>query len=479
MTRNDVINTDGSLNYNQIGQFKEDIATVTSGLASNVSQNKNTQHTLRRPIVTFITDDGAIEDWTKLKPLSETYGIPFVAALFTNGGGMSQEQILTLQDTYGWEIASHTVNHVSMATLATEAKIELECKQSKEILTERGYKVKNMVYPYGSADERVRRIAKKYYNCGVKVSGGVNTGVLPSFSIARVALGSYFDVGNTLADYKAKVDEAVAKNGWLVFMIHPASSEHDATQQSYLEQVIQYIQSLNVDVLTLDEGYKIFGNTMESGDYLGTTSGIAVSKDGQYANLPNNFQLFYKYPLNNSLVWTGVSNATLVTAFPRYVASSSTFTIADAGGFPTSSGTLTTYRLNPDDDFSFQIWYDISGSRMYRRRCVSGVWQAWDEYLLTSNFAGTQSYNVDATLNKYTADQLITAYPNNRITSFYFNAAGATGYPDSAGIVTTYRFGGNGYSRQEVRGYNKNAIWSRYVSDVDGSWTAWAKISAV
>ena len=85
---------------------------------------------------------------------------------------------------------------------------------------------------------------------------------------------------------------------------------------------------------------------------------------------------------------------------------------------------------------------------------------------------------MNLTVNAYTGSQPITAYPINRITTFHVNGAGTAGFP-GAGYCTTYRLGGNGWHRQEFRKYNSNEVYSRYVSDVDGSWTPWVKISAV
>jgi peptidoglycan/xylan/chitin deacetylase (PgdA/CDA1 family) len=184
----------------------------------------------------------------------------------------------------GWEIASHTNSHVVLSSLATEEEIETELKNSKEILISKGYNVKNLVYPQGSSDERVRRIAKKYYNCAVTTNAGVNTGVLPSFYLKRYPLGAYSGQA-TFDTYKTQVDLAVANNGWLIFMLHPHDAAHDALQQQYLEQTIQYIQSINVEIMTLQDGYDVFGNVLEAGDYIGGSDGIAISKTGVCKNL--------------------------------------------------------------------------------------------------------------------------------------------------------------------------------------------------
>lgn len=90
---------------------------------------------------------------------------------------------------------------------------------------------------------------------------------------------------NSLNAFKAKVDEAVASNGWLIFMLHPQMAEHDAALTDTIDSLIEYIKSIGVDILTLSDGYAIHGNALEAGDYNGNDRGIAIGFDGQKANL--------------------------------------------------------------------------------------------------------------------------------------------------------------------------------------------------
>lgn len=126
-------------------------------------------------------------------------------------------------------------------------------------------------------------MAKKYYNCGFSGESGINTGVIGSFYIKRYALGSFLNW--TLEQYKALIDDAVAQNGWLVFVLHPNNPEHTEVQQDKIHSIIQYIQSLNVEIMTVSDGYEVFGNALEIGDYIGGTEGIAISKTGEKKNI--------------------------------------------------------------------------------------------------------------------------------------------------------------------------------------------------
>jgi len=248
--------------------------------------NKVVQHTKQRPIVSFACDDGWNADYYKLKPFSETYGIPFCSSIISGATGnvLTDRMGLELQNVYGWEIMSHGDTHLGPLTnFATENEIEAELKNSKDKLVARGFDIQTISYPYEDSDERVRRLAKKYYNHGLTAGSAINVPPVASFFLKRYAMGSF--TSNTAVEYKAKVDLAIAQNGWLIFFLHPANAQHTEIQQGYIEETIQYIISNNVEVMTIKDGYKIFGNTLEAGDYIGGSTGVAISNNGVCKNL--------------------------------------------------------------------------------------------------------------------------------------------------------------------------------------------------
>lgn len=246
---------------------------------------KNAYHSIKRPIVTFVNDDGWADDYNKLVAISEKHQVPFVSALF-NGSTMKEWYELYLQNELGWEFASHPRN-TALAELATEEDIENAMIETNEYLTNRGLIYHNLVYPYGSHDERVRRIAKKYYRCACTTdANGLNKDVVSSFTLHRYPIGyGGSDETNTLANLKAKVDEAVANNSWLIFMLHPHMAEHTDAITQMIDDLITYIKSINVDILTLNDGYNIFGNALECGDFTGGDTGFAIGFDGTRKNI--------------------------------------------------------------------------------------------------------------------------------------------------------------------------------------------------
>lgn len=253
---------------------------------------RNAYQSVKRPIITFINDDGWVDDYDKLVSISEKHNVPFCTATYKHPSSdgayaLSDWHMWYLQNELGWEFMAHPDN-ARMTSWGTEEEIHNVIKKTNEYLTDRGLICRNLVYPFGENDERVRRIAKEYYRCAFTTNPNpaINTGVVASFSLHRYPMGYGGDSStNTLANFKSKVDMAVSNNGWLVFMLHPRAEEHTQELNEIIDELITYIKSLNVDILTADDGYDIFGNALECGDYTGGSNGIAIGFDGSKANI--------------------------------------------------------------------------------------------------------------------------------------------------------------------------------------------------
>ena len=247
------------------------------------------QHTRpRKACVTFICDDGYYADYEKLRRFSEEYNAPFTSAIYKNST-MPISVMLMLQDDFGWELCSHTYDHsfseggteIYLDDLSEE-QIEYEFRESRKYMEQRGLRCSTIVYPNGRSDERVRRIAKKYFKCGATTIRGFNDGVIPSFYLNRYPLGAFASGElRTFEGLKALVDQANTDNSWLIFMLHPADEinqgGHTAEQNAILGQLIQYINSIDVDIRTFTDAYEYFANAVEIGDYTGGSNGIAIS----------------------------------------------------------------------------------------------------------------------------------------------------------------------------------------------------------
>lgn len=340
----------------------------------------------RNPCITFISDDGVVQDYDILKPLSEKYNVPFCTAVITSVIGqvdvngkehLSVEQMQELQNTYNWEFLSHTHNHILLGEKNAE-EVKNECINSKYALEQYNIKCNGIVYPEGNNSKTTRQVCKDYFDFGVKVEDSegkvkINTDCIPSFYITRCNLGSFFDKNidgipnsNTLDYYKYLVDLCIEKKGWLVFELHTWSPDFDETQQQYLDDLLSYIYARSVKVASASDAFGMFGNLLESGDFLGywNMDGYAISKNGDIT-YPKKYQ-------------GDINSTTSIYDFPRNT--TTTYQIRDtdtSSGFPSWAGTLEVHTQG-GGDFGYQIFSYALEDKIKRRRWTdNGGWQAW------------------------------------------------------------------------------------------------------
>jgi len=297
-----------------MGLDKNAIVELNAHKTDNATQLSYTKNTLQPDVkknkcmVSLIADDGKQEDNTMLVPILKDKGvkgcfaIPITYAL--NWWKDNIPTALALQNDFGYEFCSHTYNHLNLTTL-TEAEIESELALSKAWLVDNGFKGNTFVYPQGGHNELARKLVRKYFDCGITTidNNGINESILRTFNIARVGLGSYPNTtyvgdktgfpsdGSTLEYAKARVDYALANNQWLVFMLHPSNTVTE--QWQVVKDTIDYIKSLNIEIVTPSEALKTVANVIDVGDYnyVNTTNKyLVVGSNGEIRSsyIPNN-----------------------------------------------------------------------------------------------------------------------------------------------------------------------------------------------
>jgi peptidoglycan/xylan/chitin deacetylase (PgdA/CDA1 family) len=165
--------------------------------------------------ITF--DDGKKSHFTEYYPILKKFGYkgsfyPIVDQIGLSGR-MTWKDLETLYKE-GNEIGSHTYSHKSLYSLG-EKEIEAELKNSKEAL--RKFNANTLSYPFGDYDERVKKIAEKYY-LGARACGdiigkeadlGINGKNPDRFSLKTLPIG---ELG--FSGYKDKPFV------WLIYAIH-------------------------------------------------------------------------------------------------------------------------------------------------------------------------------------------------------------------------------------------------------------------
>lgn len=210
-----------------------------------------------KAMATFTDDDGRVEFLSKWKPILEEKRNKLTVATITgkleenDPNFISWEDVHRFKKEFGVEFVNHTHNHLH-ANLLTPEEIDYELRVAKEILKREGLTHDIIIQPYGENNEDVRRISCNYAKVNVSVRKGINMLPLEKFNLFRIWIGER--INNTFEYYKSKVDEAVAKKGWVIFMTHSHYPSFDENQLQIIRRIIDYIREKNVEEVTLEEG---------------------------------------------------------------------------------------------------------------------------------------------------------------------------------------------------------------------------------
>ena len=451
------------------------------GVAEEPAQLRGTTRAVT-PLVTFMDDDGRVEVMSKLKPLSQAYGIPFVAAIITNTlvpentAHLNAEDVLELQ-AMGWEIASHTMSHPQLGSLTDEQQ-EAELAGSKNALESIGIQCSILAYPGSNTNENTWRIAQKYYRAGRQTDwrDHLNNSPLETWDL-RVVAG--FDAVSDYSEYpsdtdplvycKAMVDKAVAEKAWVIFLTH--AEELTETGLSNLRETIEYVQSLNIPIVTISQALDIRGNMIDIGrynrkvqrDYPETyAEHFTVGCDGSLAHKDNDKYLAY-LPQNS------VTSATPPKDFPRYAISSCRITYTNTDGFPSANGgTLLTNTLGSRA-------YDYSEGRAWQELILPISHISWKRYALSDTqwSAWSDDGHMILAENSVTVDSAPKVFPQYMRSKVYL----LTGLDNVPGWLITDRTGNSGAFTTQVfvplNYWRSNGGMFYRAADSNTQWGAW------
>ena len=328
---------------------------------SEVISKKN-----RKPMMTFIDDDGAGTFYTKWLPVIDEKSISVTCALVASwvntGTFLTWDQIETLKG-HGAEFVNHSYSHEGYGVTLTPEEVEADLIQAQSILYQHDCKADIFVYPGGATNNDAIKVVRQYCRCGFNASTfSLNTPPLKTFNLNRVSMGTTGDT--SLEYYKSQVDEAVANNGWLVWMTHSQYSTLDETQMGYIREVIDYARSLNVDIVNVEDGLNKIGNAVDAGIYPDAPYNI-VDCDGKTYSSDINLTI----DNSSSIVFD-----TPVTDFAHNVITRTTIlTTTGAGaGFPEAAGILDTFYNTYSAGQSYQIFYGYT-----HKRCIPKELDGW------------------------------------------------------------------------------------------------------
>ena len=328
------------------------------------------------PMITFVDDDGRTEVLEKWEPILKEKGNKLTIPLITGWmddpsvtNVITWEDVHRLKKEYGVEFVSHTHTH-GHANQMTPQQIDDDFRDAKRVLQREGLSHDIIVQPYGENSDDVRSISRDYAKINISTKEFVNTTPLDTFRAGRITLGE--DLYTTFAQYKEKLDEAIANNGWIIFKSHSQYPSFDENQQQLIRQIIDYARANNISEVSVDEGLSHFGNLIDVGDYTARALDkyyYVLDRDGEVHSNYNSKD-FWNYKYNS------VNINTPITYFKQKTASTTTVGSTNAIDFPNkASGTLVTYSANPYA-YSFQLFFPFNSDEIHKRRWDSSnnVW---------------------------------------------------------------------------------------------------------
>lgn len=156
-------------------------------------------------------DDGIREVYNQAKPICEKYNAPFTLYTITartnvNSGYCTSDELLELQNI-GWEIGSHTHNHLHLTDL-TEEEVRYEFEHSKSLLEGWGINVTGCAFPYGYNDALTKSVGMEYYTY-IRPYSGYDDQSVDAFDVSELVAKSHVKTTTTqtLLD---RMDEVIA-----------------------------------------------------------------------------------------------------------------------------------------------------------------------------------------------------------------------------------------------------------------------------
>ena len=456
-----------ALNATEMVSFRQQLAQIETAHDKPQTLGVPTN----RAMISWIDDDTVPEVYSRLKAMFDARSAKGTLACITGTIGTALRMTLAqLQEMHadGWEILSHTHNHVNLSTYAgDEALIENELKLSKETLAGWGIKAKGIVYPQNYRSEQIRRLSAKYYEFA---TGGIgfNGDDTTNLNIMRIAYGSWTTDNptvngnsdkNTLDYYKACVDYAYDNGLWLVFMSHIVAQ--DVSYDTMFGTLYDYIANKGMDIDSVEDCLNVHGSRIFAGDI--NSEFTSIAKDGSLR--------FPHRTLKGAVDGVLATDLIASFAFGMVTANVVRYTHAVAQNFPeTTSGTMYTYFIDKVyNRYNYQEYVTSKGNT-YKRFCTDDKGVAWGSWILE----GAAHYYAS---NSFSASNVISDFKRG-ISYCYMFGANATGLPNNlSGLVITNNNNSNGNDYQLYKKNGSNIMYIR-TTDVSGNFLPWEVYNA-
>ena len=210
-----------------------------------------------RGILTLTFDDGLKSQYEIAFKEMQKYNYKGTLFLLANWSGLFEGRELMnfsnakeMQD-YGWEIGSHTLDHKNLLDLQKE-KIKEELEKSKEILSDEGFKINTLSFPFGSYSEEVIKETKKYYLASRTMKNGYNSIQHPNFYELKSKAVMKKHSSKEVCSW---IKEANRKGLWLILIFHNIGIEQtpwDCSEQKF-KDILECIKNEGIVIKTIKE----------------------------------------------------------------------------------------------------------------------------------------------------------------------------------------------------------------------------------
>lgn len=199
------------------------------------------------PFIIFTFDDGFKNVTDLARPILSSEGIPATVYITTNFVGtsnhMTYDDLRTLQNIYGWEVASHTVTHPDMSTLSV-SNLTWELNTSKTSLQSQNLTIYNFATPYGISNNTIRSYVAKYYFSERSISPGENQAPYSNYQRSDYYLSS-----TPISTIYGYIDGAIANNTCVILTFHDiveGTATSDQVNTTTLQQIVNYVTSKKI-----------------------------------------------------------------------------------------------------------------------------------------------------------------------------------------------------------------------------------------
>lgn len=211
-------------------------------------------------LVSFNFDDGRLCSFQTALPMIERAGWKSTNYIITHPTGsdyVTSGDVISLE-IRGHEVGNHTRTHEDL-TLMTAAQQDDEIEGAKQDLLKMGVKsVDTFAYPFGAYNNGLLSKISGFGYLGARTTdNGANQRGTNRFALKRMNLGGAVTIDNV----KAAVDGAIRENTWLILLSHHVDhlpNDYSVTPELY-QQIVDYVASKKVKVVTNREGIKLMG----------------------------------------------------------------------------------------------------------------------------------------------------------------------------------------------------------------------------